>query len=183
MKAQVKDRIRIVNKMNDWSMEYQEGDVFTVESTWYGGVNVTSKTGVPISLDEVEYEVISQEENTVSSQEKENKIAFHADTEEGLLRALKAAAEMESFWQGENTKGKIVIVAEDRAVYACQNKEETDVQLEDLKKTGVRVQVCRKSMEQYQIEGRELAQGGEIIAWGIQELVKLQGEGWAYIKL
>ena len=56
MKVEVNDKIRITNKMNDWSMEYQEGDIFTVESTWYGGVNVTSKTGVPISLDEVEYE-------------------------------------------------------------------------------------------------------------------------------
>ena len=55
MKAKVKDKIRIIRKMNDWSMEYQEGDVFTVESTWYGGVNVTSKTGVPLSRDQIEY--------------------------------------------------------------------------------------------------------------------------------
>ncbi len=39
MKAKVNDKIRIVNKMNDWSMDYKEGDIFTVESTWYGGVN------------------------------------------------------------------------------------------------------------------------------------------------
>ena len=30
MKAEVNDKIRIINKMNDWSMEYQEGDIFTV---------------------------------------------------------------------------------------------------------------------------------------------------------
>ena len=64
MKAEVNDKIRIINKMNDWSMEYQEGDIFTVESTWYGGVNVTSKTGVPISLDEVEYEVMKTEDSS-----------------------------------------------------------------------------------------------------------------------
>lgn len=27
MKAEVNDKIRIINKMNDWSMEYQEGDI------------------------------------------------------------------------------------------------------------------------------------------------------------
>ena len=47
MKAKVKDKIRIINKMNDWSMDYKEGDIFTVESTWYGGVNVKSPAGIP----------------------------------------------------------------------------------------------------------------------------------------
>ena len=73
MKAKVKDRIRIVSKMNDWSMEYQEGDIFTVESTWYGGVNVRSRSGVPISLDEVEYEILPQEVESHSPSMDEKK--------------------------------------------------------------------------------------------------------------
>lgn len=80
MKAEVNDKIRIINKMNDWSMEYQEGDIFTVESTWYGGVNVTSKTGVPISLDEVEYEVMKTEDSSGVSGKEEKKVLLHADT-------------------------------------------------------------------------------------------------------
>lgn len=78
MKANVKDKIRIIRKMNDWSMEYQEGDVFTVESTWYGGVNVTSKTGVPLSLDEIEYEVIAAEGAEDSAQSPQIHLLFHA---------------------------------------------------------------------------------------------------------
>ena len=61
MKAKKGDKVKIVKKMNDWSSDYQEGDVFTVESTWYGGINVTSSTGIPLSIDEIEYEIIGKE--------------------------------------------------------------------------------------------------------------------------
>ena len=50
-------RIRIIKKNDEYSMEYQAGDVFLVDSTWYGGVNVTSKSGIPLSLDKEEYEL------------------------------------------------------------------------------------------------------------------------------
>ena len=53
-------QIRIINKNNPDSLEYNIGDVFTVDSTWYGGVNVTSKTGIPINLDTNEYEIIDE---------------------------------------------------------------------------------------------------------------------------
>ena len=36
-----KQKIRIIKKNDEYSMEYQPGDIFTVDSTWYGGVNVT----------------------------------------------------------------------------------------------------------------------------------------------
>ncbi len=51
-------KIRIIKKNNEYSMEYNVGDTFTVDSTWYGGVNVTSRTGIPLSLDKDEYEEI-----------------------------------------------------------------------------------------------------------------------------
>lgn len=53
-------QIKIINKNNPDSLEYNIGDVFTVDSTWYGGVNVTSKTGIPINLDKNEYEIIDE---------------------------------------------------------------------------------------------------------------------------
>lgn len=37
-----KQKIKIVRKNDEYSAEYQVGDVFQVDSTWYGGVNVTS---------------------------------------------------------------------------------------------------------------------------------------------
>lgn len=56
-----KQRVRIVRKNDEFSAEYQVGDVFEVDSTWYGGVNVSSKTGIPLSLDKEEYEVYEED--------------------------------------------------------------------------------------------------------------------------
>ena len=57
-----KQKIRIIKKNDEYSMEYQPGDIFTVDSTWYGGVNVTSKSGIPLSLDKEEYEFVNGED-------------------------------------------------------------------------------------------------------------------------
>lgn len=57
-----KQRIRIIRKNDEYSMEYQAGDILTVDSTWYGGVNVTSLSGIPLSLDRDEYEFIEENE-------------------------------------------------------------------------------------------------------------------------
>ena len=54
-------KIRIIKKNDDYSSEYDIGDIFNVEGTWYGGVHILGKTGVPISLDNDEYTVLSTE--------------------------------------------------------------------------------------------------------------------------
>lgn len=54
-------KVRIVKKNDDYSQDYQVGDVFTVEGTWYGGIHVTTPSGVPLSLDEEEYELADVE--------------------------------------------------------------------------------------------------------------------------
>lgn len=38
-------KVRIVKKNDDYSQDYQVGDVFTVEGTWYGGIHVTTPSG------------------------------------------------------------------------------------------------------------------------------------------
>lgn len=48
-------RIRIIKKKDEWSREYDVGDIFQIEGVWYGGVHITGKTGVPVSLDKEEY--------------------------------------------------------------------------------------------------------------------------------
>lgn len=48
-------RIRIVKKNDEYTSEYEVGDIFEVEGTWYGGVHILGKTGVPVSLDKEEY--------------------------------------------------------------------------------------------------------------------------------
>ena len=49
------DKIKIIKKNDEYSSEYQIGDTFKIEGTWYGGVHIIGKTGAPVSLDKDEY--------------------------------------------------------------------------------------------------------------------------------
>ncbi|MDO4321319.1 MAG: DUF1653 domain-containing protein [Lachnospiraceae bacterium] len=48
-------KIRVIKKNDDYSTEYEIGDILEVQGTWYGGVHVAGRTGVPVSLDKEEY--------------------------------------------------------------------------------------------------------------------------------
>lgn len=54
-------KVRIIQKNNEFSLEYNIGDILEVESTWYGGVTVKSKSGIPLPLDKNEYEEVVDE--------------------------------------------------------------------------------------------------------------------------
>lgn len=58
-------KIRIVKKNDEFSPEYRVGDVFEVEGTWYGGVHITGKTGISVSLDKEEYVPVEPEPEEV----------------------------------------------------------------------------------------------------------------------
>ncbi len=53
-------RIRIVKKNDEYTSEYGVGDIFEIAGTWYGGVHITGKSGVPVSLDREEYPDVKQ---------------------------------------------------------------------------------------------------------------------------
>lgn len=55
-KDEVKMKIKIIKKLDEYSCEYNVGDTFEVTGTWYGGVHINGKTGIPVSLDKEEYE-------------------------------------------------------------------------------------------------------------------------------
>lgn len=54
-------RIRIVKKNDEYTSEYEIGDVFETEGIWYGGVHIMGKSGVPVSLDRDEYTELDAE--------------------------------------------------------------------------------------------------------------------------
>lgn len=49
-------KIKIIKKNDEFSSEYEIGDIFETTGTWYGGVHIEGKSGVPVSLDWEEYE-------------------------------------------------------------------------------------------------------------------------------
>ena len=48
-------RIRIVKKNDEYTSEYQVGDLFEITSNWFGGVYIMGKSGALVSLDKDEY--------------------------------------------------------------------------------------------------------------------------------
>ena len=54
-------RIRIIKKNDGYSSEYEVGDIFEIEGTWYGGVHIKGKSGIPVSLDKDEYAELDTE--------------------------------------------------------------------------------------------------------------------------
>ena len=55
-------KIKIVKKNDACTAEYEIGDVFEITGTWYGGVHIMGKSGVPVSLDKEQYEELKNEE-------------------------------------------------------------------------------------------------------------------------
>lgn len=65
-------RIRIIKKNDEFSPEYEIGDIFEIEGTWYGGVHISGRTGVPVSLDKEEYTELDTEPEAPREENVEN---------------------------------------------------------------------------------------------------------------
>lgn len=48
-------KIKVIKKNDDYTAEYDVGDVFEITGTWYGGVHINGRTGVPVSLEKTNY--------------------------------------------------------------------------------------------------------------------------------
>lgn len=77
------NKIKIIKKNNDYSSEYDIGDIFTIEGTWYGGVHITGKTGVPVSLDKDEYEELESEPIASELEEEQSAEVINRDIRVG----------------------------------------------------------------------------------------------------
>lgn len=54
-------KIRIIKKNDEFNSDYDIGVIFEVTGTWYGGVHIEGKSGVPVSLDKDEYTELDTE--------------------------------------------------------------------------------------------------------------------------
>ena len=55
-------KIKIIKKNDEYSLEYEIGDIFDTTGMWYGGVHIAGRSGIPVSLDKTEYVVLEDEE-------------------------------------------------------------------------------------------------------------------------
>ena len=102
-------RIRIIKKNDEFNSDYDIGDIFEVTGTWYGGVHVEGKSGVPVSLDKDEYvELDTEPEPSAEEPEIERDICVgdivqhfkrewvSAETSEYLYKVLAFAQHTET---------------------------------------------------------------------------------------
>lgn len=83
-------KIKVIKKNDPCNPEYEIGDVFEVEGTWYGGVHILGKTGVPVSLDKEEYTELN-EDTEASALEKHDsqKRQERLEAFEKMLQAIQ----------------------------------------------------------------------------------------------
>lgn len=101
-------KVRVIKKNDECTLEYQVGDICQVEGTWYGGVHIIGKSGVPVSLDKEEYVELStepemKEENEVQRDIRVGDIVQHfkrewvsSETSEYLYKVLAIAHHTEN---------------------------------------------------------------------------------------
>lgn len=90
-------KVKIVQKKDEYSMEYNVGDILEVDSTWYGGVTVLGKTGVPVSIDKDEYEEIQSAEATAQNAAEKVDRAEQEESYEGGMKPKGAGVSTEKF--------------------------------------------------------------------------------------
>lgn len=100
-------KIKVVKKNNDYSIEYEVGDVLEVQGTWYGGVHVSGRTGVPVSLDRDEYVELEEdakvEEDVESVEAEEDSAAGKSVPDRRDIQIGDIVRHFKREWVPENT--------------------------------------------------------------------------------
>lgn len=114
-------RIRIIKKNDEYSSEYEIGDIFEIQGTWYGGVHITGKSGVPISLDKDEYQELDTEPEPEAEEEELKRDIYVGDIVQHFKREWVSSDTSEylykvlAFAQHTETGERLVIY---QALYA-----------------------------------------------------------------
>ena len=114
-------RIRIIKKNDEYNSEYEIGDIFEIQGTWYGGIHITGKSGVPISLDKEEYQELDTEPEPEAEEEELKRDIYVGDIVQHFKREWVSSDTSEylykvlAFAQHTETGERLVIY---QALYA-----------------------------------------------------------------
>ena len=115
------NRIRIMKKNDEYNSEYEIGEIFEIQGTWYGGVHITGKSGVPISLDKDEYQELDTEPEPEAEEEELKRDIYVGDIVQHFKREWVSSDTSEylykvlAFAQHTETGERLVIY---QALYA-----------------------------------------------------------------
>ena len=108
-------RIRIIKKNDEFNSDYDIGDIFEITGTWYGGVHIEGKSGVPVSLDKDEYVELDTEPEPAVEEPEIQRDIFVGDIVRHFKREWVSAETSEylykvlAFAQHTETGEKLVI--------------------------------------------------------------------------
>ena len=107
-------KITITKKNDPYNPEYEVGDIFEIAGTWYGGVHITGKSGVPVSLDKEEYtelktESEAPEETHIRRDIREGDIVRHFKREWVSAHSTEYLYKVLAFAQHTENGEKLVI--------------------------------------------------------------------------
>ena len=114
-------RIRVIKKNDEYNSEYEIGDIFEIQGTWYGGVHITGKSGVPIALDKDEYQELDTEPEPEAEEEELKRDIYVGDIVQHFKREWVSSDTSEylykvlAFAQHTETGERLVIY---QALYA-----------------------------------------------------------------
>ena len=114
-------RIRVIKKNDEYNSEYEIGEIFEIQGTWYGGVHITGKSGVPISLDKEEYQELDTEPEPEAEEEELKRDIYVGDIVQHFKREWVSSDTSEylykvlAFAQHTETGERLVIY---QALYA-----------------------------------------------------------------
>lgn len=114
MKGKRMSRVRIIKKNDEYTSEYEVGDIFQITGTWYGGVHIVGKSGIPVSLDREEYMELDTEpetevEETVRRDIREGDLVQHFKREWVSEHTAEYLYKVLAFAQHTETGEKLVI--------------------------------------------------------------------------
>ncbi|GAA0724597.1 DsrE family protein [Clostridium malenominatum] len=112
---------------------------------------------------------------------KEYKVIFHVSEKEKIKLSLNNIKNLIIDLGIENLQIELVINSV--AVEEFKNKDfKYEKEIHELSKLGVKFVLCKNSLKGMNIDEKELIEPINIVPSGVGELVKKQGDGWAYIR-
>ncbi len=77
---------------------------------------------------------------------------------------------------------EIVVVMNGGGIGMLQLESPVAQKVEDAKKAGIRFHVCKNTMETQKLTEQDMLPEAEYVKSGIGDVIKLQQQGWSYVK-
>lgn len=111
-------------------------------------------------------------------------VVFHLDSndQDRVIMALNNTVNLLKEPYGENAEVRVVANGQAVRLFEKNSASSFAARLAELRQKGVRFQMCNNSLTGLGLKPDELIEGCEVIPAGIVELVRLQQQGFAYVK-